>query len=473
MNKIKTLWASVSSVVKNKARAPKRRITEGGNFRPGTTITLTAPKRFGVGLEDYMTSIKNAENVDFTQRVRLYDIYLDTLLDPHLFSVIQKRKSGVLGRKIEFRRNGVADDRVNEQISSPWFLRFVEDALDAQYWGFTLVQFYINEKGWIDYYNIPRKHVDPILGLIKHRQDNITGEPFDAFDDLLMMRGKESLGILARTAPYVIYKRGALGDWAQFSEIFGMPVRKYTYDAADPEARDATLSDADNQGGGSVFLCPEGTNLEFIESGNKTGSSGLYSSLVDRCNAEISKAVLGNTLTTEASETGTQALGTVHNKAEQELVDQDALFVLNLLNYDMTDQFAALGVNTEGGEFVYVEAEDTAAIKAKAEILEKAASVFELPLDDDYLYEQLKIEKPDNYQQLKKEKEEKKKDSYAFAALGLSEETGSNICPGAKAKGKDKNNAKTKDKDDNGTQPQNRTDRFFGEAPQGTGALEW
>lgn len=463
MNKIKTLWTSVSSVVKNKARAPKRRITEGGNFRPGTTITLTAPKRFGFGLDYYMNAVRSADDVDFTRRVRLYDVYLDTLLDPHLFSVIQKRKSGVLGRKIEFRRNGVADDKVNKQISSPWFLRFIEDALDAQYWGFTLVQFYINENGWIDYYCVPRKHVDPMLELIKYRQDNITGEPFDAFDDLLMIRGKEQLGILARTAPYVIYKRGTLGDWAQFSEIFGMPVRKYTYDAADPEARDATLSDADNQGGGSVFLCPEGTNLEFIESGNKTGSSELYSSLVDRCNAEISKAVLGNTLTTEASETGTQALGTVHNKAEQELVEQDALFVLNLLNYDMTDQFAALGVNTEGGEFVYVEAEDTADIKAKAEILEKAHDVFELPLDDDYLYEQLKIEKPDNYEQLKKEKEEKKKDSYAFAALGVSEEAGANIRPGAKAK----------DKDNNDTQPQNRGNRFFVQAPRKDGALEW
>lgn len=73
----------------------------------------------------------------------------------------------MLGRKIEFRRNGVADDKVNEQISSPWFLRFIGDALDADYWGFTLVQFYINSKGWIDYYLVPRKHVDPVLRLIK------------------------------------------------------------------------------------------------------------------------------------------------------------------------------------------------------------------------------------------------------------------------------------------------------------------
>ena len=98
----------------------------------------------------------------------------------------------------------------------------------------------------------------------------------------------------------------------------------------------------------------------------------MYSALVDRYNAEMSKAVLGNTLTTEASETGTQALGTIHNKVEQEIIEQDALSILNLLNYDMTALFASLGINTQGGEFVYVEEPDMESVKIKAELLEKA-----------------------------------------------------------------------------------------------------
>lgn len=409
--KIKTLWDSVSSVVNRAPKAaPGHRITEGGNItRPGSTIMLTQPQRFGIGLDDYMRGIRSAENVDYTQRVRIYDIYSECLMDPHLFSVIAKRKSGVLGRKIEFRRNGVADERVNGQISSPWFLRFLEDALDAQYWGFSLMQFYINSKGWIDYYLVPRKHVDPVLRLVKTRQTDINGESFDLYPDLLMVQGKEPLGILARCAPYVIYKRGTVGDWAQFAEIFGMPIRKYTYDASDPDSLAAAMEAAKAQAGAASFFCPEGSNLEFVETGNTTGSSELYSTFVDRCNAEMSKAVLGNTLTTEASETGTQALGTVHNKVEQELIEQDALAILNLLNYDMTDQFAALGVNTTGGKFVYVEETDLEQVKTRAELLEKAATVFNLPMGDDYLYDQLNIEKPDNYGQMKTEQEEKRK----------------------------------------------------------------
>lgn len=381
----------------------KQRITQGGNVRPGTVV-LTAPRRFGIGLDDYMTAIKNAENVDYTQRTRLYDIYNDTLLDPHLFAVVQKRKAGTLKRRIEFRRNGVPDDRVNEQISSPWFLRFIEDALDAQFWGFTLLQFYINDKGWIDYFHVPRKHVDPVLKLIKHRQTDIQGVPFENYPDLLMVNGKEPLGILARTAPYVIYKRGTMGDWAQFSEIFGMPMRIYKYDAADPETRQQIEYDAMNQGAAGALILPNDAEVEFAEAGNKSGSAEVYSSLIERCNAEMSKAVLGNTLTTEASETGTQALGTVHNKVEDELTEQDGLYILNLLNYEMTDLFAAMGVNTTGGEFVFVEEEGLTIIQ-KAELLQKAHETFHLPISDDYLYETLNIEKPKDYERLKKELE--------------------------------------------------------------------
>ena len=408
--RIKKLWSSVFYMV-NKTAKEKQRITEGSNVtRPGATIILTQPQRFGIGLDDYMQSIRGAENVDFTRRVR---------------------------------------------IASPWFLRFLGDALDAEYWGFTLVQFYINEKGWIDYYLVPRKHVDPVLRVIKTRQDDLMGEPFDNYADLLMIRGKEPLGILARTAPYVIYKRGTIGDWAQLAEIFGRPIRKYTYDASDPEARRASLEAAESQGGASVFLCPDGSKLEFIEPGNLSGSSDMYSALTDRYNAEMSKAVLGNTLTTEASKTGTQALGTVHNKVEQELIEQDALSILNLLNYDMTEQFAALGINTQGGEFVYVEEADLGQVKTKAELLEKAVNVFGLPMADDYLYEQLNIEKPNNYEQLKAEMEKKKKDSNPFAPLATPPV---GDYPQEEVAGKC---------------PKNRARSFFGHAPQTDGALDW
>ena len=75
-----------------------RMITSGGNVpRPGQTapnvIVLTQPKRFGKDMSDVTVAIRAAENVDFPQRAKLYDLYEDILLDTHLTAVVEKRRT--------------------------------------------------------------------------------------------------------------------------------------------------------------------------------------------------------------------------------------------------------------------------------------------------------------------------------------------------------------------------------------------
>lgn len=385
-------------------RRKNKRITIGGNLaRPGQTaprtIVLTQPQRYNIDIGTYMTAVRSFENVDYSRRVKIYDLYSEILLDAHLSSVINKRKSAVLSTPIEFQRNGVPDDAINEQLRSPWFYHFLSDALDAVYWGGTLCQFFWNDK-WMDYELIPRKHVDPVKRLIIRHQTDTQGESWDAFDDLLYVGEPESLGLLAAAAPYVIYKRNTMSDWAQFSEIFGMPIREYTYNSDDEEARNKLTDDAYDTGSLGVYVHPEGTTLKFIESGNKTGSSDLYKSLSEFCNAELSKLVLGNTLTTEAGNKGTQALGTIHKSVEERIQTTDRHFLLNILNYDMSDIFQRMGINTEGGEFAFVAPQEMST-KERVEMLASLKNTFNLPIDDDYLYQLTGVEKPKNYKELK------------------------------------------------------------------------
>ncbi|MDO4213196.1 MAG: DUF935 family protein [Bacteroidales bacterium] len=382
--------------------------------------------------------------MDYTQRTRLYDMYQDVMLDTHMISVVEKRKNAVLGSPIEFWRDGVPDEAINTNIKSPWFSELVSDILDAQFWGFTLAQFSTGRDGFIEYFNVPRKHVDPQLKIIKRHQSDISGVPFSEYPGLLFVRGKRPLGIFAACLPWVIRKNGTVGDWCQFSELFGMPIRDYAYDASDEVARARTLADAMTQGSASVYIHPEGTKLSFIEAGNKTGSGDVYDGLVKVCNAELSKAILGNTLTTEASETGTQALGTVHKKEEEGFTKADKTFVLNVLNYDMTDIFTMLGINTDGGEFVFA---DTAQVPAteKASLFKTARNDLNLPIDDDYIYQELGIEKPKDYERLKEEERQRREEA-AERMRQVQEERGKEA-------------------------PENRA-RFFAKAPD-YGALNW
>lgn len=381
-----------------------KRITIGGNLsRPGQTaprtIVLTQAQRFGIDIGTYMTAVRSFENVDYSRRVKIYDLYSEILIDAHLASVINKRKSAVLSTPIEFQRDGVPDDAINAQLRSPWFYHFLSDALDAVYWGGTLCQFFWREK-WMDYELIPRKHVDPVKRLIMRHQTDVQGDSWDEYDDLLYVGEPESLGLLAAAAPYVIYKRNTMADWAEFSEIFGMPIREYTYNADDEDARNKLTDDAYDTGSLGIYVHPEGTTLKFIESSNKTGSADLYKSLSEFCNAELSKLVLGNTLTTEAGNKGTQALGTVHQSVEERIANTDRHFLLNILNYDMADIFQRMGINTEGGEFAFVTPQEMTT-KERVEMLASLKNTFNLPIDDDYLYRLTGVEKPKDYKEQK------------------------------------------------------------------------
>ncbi|MDR3046118.1 MAG: DUF935 domain-containing protein [Bacteroidales bacterium] len=339
-----------------------------------------------------MAAIRAAENVDYPMRIKLYDLYADILTDAHLASVIMKRKSKLISVPVEFRRNGKPDETVNMHLKSPWFYRFIGDAFDSELWGMSMMQFSKTKDGWITYNLVPRKHIDPLRQVILRRQGDINGTPWSEFYNLLFVESQNQIGILASAAYYIIYKRNTMGDWAQFSEIFGMPIREYTYEDTDEDTRKRLTDDAYNQGGGSVYVHPKNSELKFIESSNKTGSSDLYDKLVDRCNAEISKLILGNTLTTEAGKNGTQSLGTVQQKSEDALQYSDRLFILNLLNYEMSDIFMDMGIDTKGGEFVYLEQEDKDIMKQLAVF--QGLFNMGLPIGQDDVYEAFGIKKP-------------------------------------------------------------------------------
>jgi len=386
------------------------RITVGGNLRrPGITgtqtIVLTQPRRFGIDIADMTAAIHAFENVDYSRRFKLYDLYSDILMDTHLSSVIDKRVEAVLALDIEFQRDGKPDERINEQLQSPWFRRCIEDILAARWWGFSLMQFY-REGPWINYDLIPRKHADPVRRLILRHQTDITGTPWDEYPDLLFVGDKDDMGLLAKAAPWVIYKRNDMADWAQFAEVFGMPIQEYTYETDDDEARQRAIEDATGIGSLGVFIHGKDTELNLREAGNKSGSADLYDKLCERCNSEISKLVLGNTLTTEASKTGTQALGTVHKKVEDKKLKSDCRFLLNVLNYDMTDIFQRVGIDTAGGKFCFPEQKETDT-NTEMTVLSTLKRDFNLPIDDDFLYEKFGIEKPKNYKQLKAEAAQK------------------------------------------------------------------
>lgn len=415
-------------------------------------IILQMPELFMFDMRTYMNSLEAAKSIDFYSRVRLYDMYESALLDLWLSGIINKRLIGVSRIPVEFRRDGKPDEAVNRQIRSPWFRKFVKDVLLSRFWGFAAFQFFKDDKGWITYENIPYKHYDPVRRQILKMQSDNEGVPIEAWPNTLVVcDDPRGLGMLAELVPMVLYKRGNFGDWAQFCQIFGMPIREYTYDAGDEEARKRLIQDARTQGGNAVYIHPKESSLNIIESSNKSGTVDLYNTFKEACNTEMSVRVLGNTLTTDSKATGTQALGTVHQDEENAIKEDDRDFVLDVLNYEMTEIFSNLGINTEGGEFVYVETIKLDPNK-QVDVIQKAKAMG-LPISDDYLYRILKIEKPDNYEELK-------------AEITAQEEANRKLQ-------EQMANALEKPRNKEEVELRNKMMSFFGLAPKKSGALEF
>lgn len=369
-------------------------------------VVLQMPEIFLFDLNAYMNAVTQAKSIDYSCRTRLFDMYASATLDLHLSGVLAKRLRGVTRLPIEFQRNGKPDEVINAQLRSPWFKNLRKDLIMSEFWGFTLVQLFLDEDRNIRYDLIDRKHYDPVRKVLLKYQGDQDGIPIENFDNMLFVGSERELGIFAELLPAVLYKRGDMGDWAQFCNIYGLPIREYTYDAGDETARKRLIADARKQGTNAVYIHPKDSELTLIEASNKTGSSDLYKTFADYWDKAMSIRVLGNTLTTDAQDTGTQALGTVHKEEEDEMNADDRDFILDILNYEMRPIFADLGFNVDGGEFVYAK-------KDKMEPTQQLTIVqglknMGLPMDDDWLYETFGVEKPKDYDKQKKEAEEQR-----------------------------------------------------------------
>ncbi|MBF1433191.1 MAG: DUF935 family protein, partial [Prevotella nanceiensis] len=369
-------------------------------------VVLQMPELFHFNLETYMNAVNAAKSIDYSNRVRLYDMYESAAFDLHLSGVMAKRLRGVTQIPIEFQRNGKPDEVINKQLRSPWFKELRKELILSEFWGFSLLQLYVEEDQNIHFECINRKHYDPIKRKLLRFQGDMDGLPIENFQNMLFIGSERKLGIFAEILPAVLYKKGNIGDWARFCNIFGMPIREYTYDAGDEEARRRLIQDARRQGSNAVYIHPKDSDLTLIEAGNKTGSSELYKTFAEYWDSKMSIRILGNTLTTDVGSSGTQALGTVHKEEEDEMNADDREFILDILNYQMKDLFNALGFNTDGGEFVYAK-KDKIDVAQQIDIVQKCSNMG-LPIDDDYLYDTFGIEKPKDYNALKEQKNAEK-----------------------------------------------------------------
>jgi phage gp29-like protein len=127
-----------------------------------------------------------------------------------------------------------------------------------------------------------------------------------------------------------------LKDWVTFAEVFGQPLRLGKYGAGATEAdKQSLLSAVANIGTDAAAIIPDSMLIEFTEA-RQTGSAELYERFCEYLDRQVSKAVLGQTLTTDLPRgAGSRAAAQVHDDVRRDILAADARRLSETLTRDL------------------------------------------------------------------------------------------------------------------------------------------
>ena len=273
-------------------------------------------------------------------------IYRGLLCDPHVTACVQSRKAGVLSLEWEIAR-GLNKDKNIELLSNLLkkldIYKLINDILDSVLWGFQPIEVIWEKSGnlilptelkakpteWFCYdadNNLRFKTKQNYFGELLPPKKFLCPQYNASYDNPYGDR------ILSKVFWQVVFKKGGLKFWTIFTEKYGMPhiIGKHPRGASQEETN-ALADMLERMVQDAIAVIPDDSSVELKEA-NKSSSAEIYEKLIDKMNAEISKAIIGQTLTTEIGNTGSYAASNTHFQVRQDIIDSDKKLVEKTIN---------------------------------------------------------------------------------------------------------------------------------------------
>jgi len=332
----------------------------------------------------WRNALTSAESIYYPNRTRLYDLYADVILDGHLSGIIAKRMDAVLNKELYFEVGGKKVHTFDKLINSMEFRNVLRAILETQLWGLSGIEFLPGTT--FSYELIPRKHIKPELGLITYEQSGTDGIAYEGMDNIWVMGEKRDLGLLLRCAPYTLYKRGGLGDWAEYIELFGQPIRIIKYDSYDEQTKQELKKVLEEAGSSLSLMIPSQADFELKDGKQANCDGNLQLSFIKALNEEMSIIILGNTETTTSAYSTGYAQSKVHLEQQYEITRSDITYAAAMLNSPKFQSvLAGYGYDVQGGCFTFSKDMDIDYLGKRIAIDKEVAQKVAIP--DDYWYD--------------------------------------------------------------------------------------
>ncbi|MFZ5746372.1 MAG: DUF935 domain-containing protein [Pseudomonadota bacterium] len=284
--------------------------------------------------------------------------------DPHYLSVLATRKRQVAQLPIEVIPAGDSEEeKADAQLVRDWLdrdmLEFeLFDILDAVGKGYSVTEIvWDTDELWL-----PRamKWRDPRF----FEFDRETGEKLllrtagppeelAAFKFVTHVHPAKSglpvRGGLARVAAWgYLFKNYAIKDWVSFLETYGMPMRvgRYPNGTSDTDIRKLMAALAD-LGSDAAAAFPDSMRIDFVDSKGGSAPNDLWRAKAEFVDLQNSKAVLGQTNTTDAQSGGLgSGQADVHNEVRGDIERADAKLLGATLQRDVVVPIVMLNRGT-------------------------------------------------------------------------------------------------------------------------------
>lgn len=259
-------------------------------------------------LKDWRTAREEAKHVENPSREKLIKIWDEIDNDGHVSGITEAIKNTCKAKDFELiDENGDIDEDATKLLRKKWFFKFIDYVVESRFFGYTLVQLGgIVDDGFPNIAKVPREFVVPEQEIVRFnlRQSfRSKGEKPDfrytdrKNADWFVMIGDEKLGLFNKAAPHAIAKRTLFAAMWEFSELFGIPIRKGKTDIKDPERKKNMMEMLQKMGAKAWMVLDKDDEVDIIDSATARGgsASGVFTDPIKTSNEEISKAFSGGT----------------------------------------------------------------------------------------------------------------------------------------------------------------------------------
>lgn len=277
--------------------------------------------------------------------------------DAHLQSELGKRRNALLtvDWKITPPRNATPEEQRDADwltdllLDATWLDDCIFDATDAILKGYSCQEIQwepeligglklIKSVQW----RTPSWFMTPTFepNTLRVRDGSVDGVPLQQFGWITHV-AKAKTGYLSRIGlmrtlvwPF-IYKNYSARDFAEFLEIYGLPMRLGKYpEGATQKEKDTLLRAVMSIGHNAGGIIPRGMEIDFEKAAD--GNAAEFMAMIEWAEKSMSKAILGGTLTSQADgASSTNALGNVHNDVRLELRNADLKRLAATLTRDL------------------------------------------------------------------------------------------------------------------------------------------